>query len=97
MVHAVALRNLPGALAAEEPLQGFLPLVSIELGLAAEDGAASLGGRPAVVRPLHDPLALILGQRGQERDEAAPDGRGEVEVRLVEHLQAVSRACGCAR
>src|SRR5262245_31026051 len=42
--------------------------------------------RSAVIGTLHDPLALVLRQGAQERDETAPDGRDEVQVGLVEDL-----------
>ena len=40
----------------------------------------------AVVGTLHDPLAFVLRQGAQEGDEAATDGRGEIQVWLVKHL-----------
>jgi hypothetical protein len=62
-------------------------LMFIELRLSAEPGAPSPGGLPAVVSPLHDALPLIFGQCAYERDEAAANRGGEIQVRLVEHLQ----------
>src|SRR5262249_34831503 len=44
------------------------------------------GPRPDHRCTLHDPLAFVLRQGAQERDEAATDGRGEVQVWLVEDL-----------
>src|SRR5262249_55944070 len=40
----------------------------------------------AVIGTLHDPLALVLCQGAEERDEAAANRRGEVQMGLVEYL-----------
>jgi len=44
------------------------------------------GSSSTLVGTLHDPLAFVLRQGAQECDEATTDGRGEVQVWLVEHL-----------
>ena len=64
--------------------------MSVELGLAAELGAACLGGSAAVVCPLHDALPLVLCESTQKGDESAPDRCGEIEVGLIQDLQELT-------
>ena len=40
--------------------------------------------------PLEDALSLVFGHRGQERDKAAAQRCGQVQVRLVEDLKAAA-------
>ena len=54
-----------------------------QLGFAAKLNAAGHGSLPAVLRPVYDPLALILSKRAQERQDALPYGAGQIEVRFV--------------
>ena len=56
---------------------------SVCLGLRPKRTPFALAGLAAVVGPLDDALALVLGHGGQ--DEAAAERGGGVEVRLVEH------------
>jgi hypothetical protein len=48
--------------------------------------AAPTRCRPALVRPPGDAQALVLGHGGEEGNEPAAEWRGEIEVRLVQHL-----------
>jgi hypothetical protein len=71
VVHGERSRDCSGALAGGQAPDRFLALMFIELRLSTEPGAPSPGGLPAVVSPLHDPLALILGQCAEERERNA--------------------------
>ena len=44
--------------------------MGVELGFAAEPGAALDGGDAALVGTLQDTVALLLGQAGQQREDA---------------------------
>ena len=57
-----------------------------QLGPAPEPDAPRSSGCTAIVGALDDGLALVLGHGTQERDEPATQRCGEVEVRLIEHL-----------
>jgi hypothetical protein len=58
-----------------------------QLRFAAELYTARVSGLPAIsARPRHDPLALILSKRAQERQDALAHGAGHVQVRLVENV-----------
>jgi len=58
--------NRPSRLSSLEPPAPFGLLMLGQLGFAAELDAARLGSLPAILRPLHDALALILRKRTQE-------------------------------
>lgn len=49
-------------------------------------GGAPLADSSSAVIALDDPLAFVLHQGAQEGNEAATDGRGEVQAWFVEHL-----------
>src|SRR5262249_61726540 len=76
----------PGTLALGDALASDAPLQLGQLGLATHVHPTLAGGSSAIIGTLHDPLALVLRQGAQERDEAAADRRGEVQVWLVEDL-----------
>src|SRR5262249_16996652 len=76
----------PGTLALGDALASDAPLQLGQLGLATHVHPTLAGGSSAVIGTLYDPLALVLRQGAQERDEAAANRRGEVQVWLVEHL-----------
>jgi len=48
--------------------------------------ALGLGDLAPIVGTLEDPAAFVLGHGRQEGDEAAAQGRGQIQVGLVEHL-----------
>jgi hypothetical protein len=50
-----------------------------QLGFAAKLNAARLGRLPAILRPLYDALALILGERAEERQDALARSAGQVQ------------------
>ena len=85
-------RQLSSALKA---LEGFPALMVVELGFTSEMGAALDRGDPALVDTLHDPVALVFGHGTEEGDKAAAEGRGEVQVRPVEHLMFVYLSSRC--
>jgi len=87
MVHGEGSRHSSSTFAGAQPPDRFLALVFIELRSSTEPGSPSLGRLPAVVRPLHDALTLVLGHGAEKGNEATADGRGEVKVRLVDHLE----------
>src|SRR5262245_31934485 len=84
--HAPLLGDRPGTLALGNALASDATLQLGQLGLAPHVHSTLAGSSSAVVGALHDPLAFVLRQGAQECDEAATDGRGEVQVWLVEHL-----------
>src|SRR5262249_6222356 len=86
MMHAVEFGDGSGAIACSKPLAGLLLLMGRQFGLAAELDALGSGNPSAVVGPLDDPLPLVLGHGAEEGDEPAADRRGEIQVRLVQHL-----------
>jgi hypothetical protein len=69
MVDGVGPGNGACALACQKAAAGLLLLMRIELRLPAKSRSASLGGPPAIVGALDDPLPLVLGQSAQEGDE----------------------------
>src|SRR5262245_30465546 len=76
----------PRTLALGDALASDAPLQLSQLGLATHLHPTLACSSSAVIGTLHDPLVLVLRQGAEERDEAATDGRGEVQVWLVEHL-----------
>src|SRR5262245_11699671 len=85
-MNAHCLGNRPAALAGVEALEGLGALMGGQLRLAAELHAVGPSELTAIVCALDDALTLVFGHGRQEGDEAAPQWRGEVEVRLVQHL-----------
>jgi hypothetical protein len=67
MVNPVALGDGPEAFTGFEPVDCFLLLMVVELGFAAEPGAALDGGDAPLVGTPQDACALLLGQTGQQR------------------------------
>src|SRR5262249_12177913 len=84
--HAPLLGDGPGTLALGNALASDAPLQLSQLGLAPHVHPTLAGSSSAVVGSLHDPLAFVLRQGAQKRDEAAADGRDEVQVWLVRPL-----------
>src|SRR5215475_11249836 len=84
--HAPLLGDRPGTLALGNALASDAPLQLGQLELATHVHPTLVGSSSTLVGTLHDPLAFVLRQGAQESDEAATDGRGEVQVWLVEHL-----------
>src|SRR5262249_54748306 len=76
----------PGTLALGDALASDAPLQVGQLRLATHMHPTFACSSSAIIGTLHDPLALVLRQGAQERDEAAADGRCEVQVGLVEGL-----------
>src|SRR5262245_24107232 len=79
-------RNRPCRLPSLEPPAPFGPLMLGQLRFAAKLNTARLGSLPAVLRALHDPLALVLSKRTQECQDALAHGASQIQVGLVEHL-----------
>ena len=75
--HAPLLGDRPGTLAFGDALPSDATLQLGQLGLATHMHTTLAGCSSAVVGTLHDPLAFVLREGAQERDEAATDGRGE--------------------
>jgi hypothetical protein len=71
MVHPIALGDGPEAFTGLEPFDGFGLLMVVELGFAAELGAALDCGDAALVGTAQDAYALLLGQAGQQGEDAA--------------------------
>jgi len=61
-MHSIALGDGAQAFAGLDALKGFLLLVVVELGCAAELGAALDRGDAAFVGALEDAVALFLGE-----------------------------------
>src|SRR5215510_8821178 len=76
----------PGTLALGDALASDAPLQVGQLRLATHMHPTLACSSSAVIGTLHDPLALVLSQGAQERDETAADRRGEIQVGLVEDL-----------
>ena len=86
MVDSKRLSNGSRTLATIEPLECLLLLVSVELGLAAKLGTPCSGGLTTIIGSGNDPLPLVLCERAEECDEAATDGRREIQMGLVEYF-----------
>src|SRR4029453_15752734 len=84
--NAPFLCNGASTLARPHAIPGNLHLVGGELWLAPQVDAPGDSRLAAVGSAPSDALPLILCQGGQEGEEAAPDGRSEIKVRLVEHF-----------
>src|SRR6476659_4369734 len=84
--HAPFPSDCSGALPLGHTLASDASLQIGQLGLPAHVHTPLAGCGPTLVSPLHYPMALVLCHGRQERDEAPPDRRGEIQVRLVEHL-----------
>ena len=69
MVDVVGSADGSRTLPCQKTAVGLLLLMRIELRLPAKSRSASLGGPPAIVGALDDPLPLVLGQSAQEGDE----------------------------
>src|SRR5262245_14598448 len=76
----------PGTLALGDTLTSYAPLQVGQLRLATHMHPTLACSSSAVIGTLHDPLALVLRQGAEERDETATDGGGEVQMGLVENL-----------
>src|SRR5262245_51865670 len=85
-MHAHRLADRPAGFTGGQALDGFGLLVVAELGPAAKLDAFGFGRLAPVVGAFDDAVPLVLGHGGQEGDEAATERGGEVEVRLVQHL-----------
>src|SRR5262245_63884180 len=86
VTHTPLLGDRPGTLALGDALASDAPLQVGQFRLATHVHPTLAGSSSPVIGTLHDPLALVLHQGAQERDETAADRRGEVQVGLVEHL-----------
>src|SRR5262245_25736425 len=86
MMYAKELGDGPGAITCLKPLAGLLLLMRCQFGFTAELDALGSGNPSAVVGPVDDPLPLVLRHGAEEGDEPAADRRGEIQVRLVQHL-----------
>src|SRR5262249_17577052 len=84
--HPPFLGDRPGTLALGDALASDATLQLGQLGLATQVHPTLAGSSSTVVGTLPDPLAFVLCQGAQEGDETAADGRGEIQVWLVEHL-----------
>jgi hypothetical protein len=76
MVRCIGPCNGSCAFPSKQPLARLNPLMRVELRLAPKLGATLASSGSSIIRALCDPLALVFGQRAQERNEAATDRSG---------------------
>ena len=72
-----------GAITGIEPAASLLPLVLVERWLPPELDALGSCNLPSGVGTGDDAVALVLGHRTEEGDEAAAEGRSEIQVGLI--------------
>ena len=86
VMYAIGLGNGSARMALGQPVQRLGLLMFGELWFASHVSSVGARRHASLARSLVNAKALVLGHGGQERDEAAADGRGQIQVRLVQHL-----------